>query len=211
MADETKDTGQEEQLNITPGDTTQNDDNTDVGQNATDKTDNEEAENKEEAREETTKEVKDIEPEVREGVSFSNKEEASTEEDEEIDPDDKKVISKIIDEKVAGRVATIENKIEVDNYISQNPEMSKYRQVMLKYAQHPAYKNIPIRNIAAIVAANDLVRMGAEKEREAQAKAAATKDGSNSTGMTASNKVDWSTASVEEVENEIARIKGIKR
>jgi hypothetical protein len=46
----------------------------------------------------------------------------------------------------------------------------------LKFYKHPVYSKFQLKNIAAIVASNDLLKLGAVKEREARAKADSTKD-----------------------------------
>jgi len=146
----------------------------------------------------------DIEPEVR---SEKKKEEGKPggDEDDEIDPDDEKTIGKVVKKQLTGVTAQLEkvqrltDEAEVTAFIQVKPEYGKYRGVILKYLAHPDYKNIPVHNIAAIVASKDLQKLGAQKEREAAQKAKDTQGG-GSTARKAGGKTDWHTASKEEFE-----------
>ena len=139
-------------------------------------------------------------------------EDEGEDEDEEITPEDEKTISKIIDKKTSGvlsKLQKIENQTDVDAFINSKPEFGKYRSAALKYMEHPAYSNIPVHNIMAIVASKDLQKIGAEKERKAAKDAA----GTHSPGTTVrepgkGGKVDWSKASKEEVAAKRAEILG---
>ena len=166
----------------------------------------EEEEEKEEEKPEEEEEDIDVEkitPEVRK----ERKEKAQSEEDDdEIDPDDQKMISKVVDEKVGGVVRDLENKIEVSNFLRSKPEFVKYEQVMLKYMSHPDYANIPVHNIAAIVASKDMMKLGAAKEREAQKKVNESKNPGNQVRKVEPDTKDWSTASKEDFEAQKAKI-----
>jgi hypothetical protein len=74
--------------------------------------------------------------------------------------------------------------------------------------KHPAYKNIPVKNIAAIVAARDLQKIGAMKEREAQRKANETRGGGSSARPTPGAGKDWHRAPKAEVEAKKAEVLG---
>ena len=112
----------------------------------------------------------EVEPEIR---TPAQKKEEKTEE-EEINPDDEQVIKKVVEKRikpVADILQRVKDEQEVDAFLRVKPELSKYRDVIIKYVQHPAYANIPVYNIAAMVTAKDLQALGAEKEREAAKKA----------------------------------------
>lgn len=149
--------------------------------------------------------IEDVEPEVRRKA-----EEKSTpvDEDEEIDPEDQKRISKIVEKQVGSKLQEVENKMEVNAFVTSKPEFAKYQSQILKYMTHPAYANIPVHNIAAIVASKDLVKIGAAKEREAQAKVASTKNPGTTIRKPSGGSVDWKTASKEDFEAQKARVLG---
>ena len=140
---------------------------------------------------------KPIEPEPGEG--------------EEVDPEDEKAIGRIVEKKmeaVAKDLGATKDQLEVDGFLRDKPEYSKYRGAMLKYMKHPAYKNIPAHNIAAMVAAKDQQSIGAKKEREAAAKAKETEGGGVSARKPSGGKVDWSKASKEDVEAQRNKVLG---
>jgi len=152
-----------------------------------------------------------MEPETR-GEEEKKEEKPLDNDEEEIDPEDEKVINRVVDRKlspIAEKIQKQNDEIEVNTYLVDNPEMAKYKPAILKYASHSAYKNIPISNIAAIVSAKDQQKIGAKKEREARENSDKTKDGSNPTRKT-EGKVDWANASLEEVEAQIAKAKGMR-
>ena len=208
MTDEEKnpDENLDEEEKETPEseETPENKEDTSSGDSDDDKKDEEDEEDEEEEPI-----PDDIEPETREKIEEPKKDK---EDDEEVDSDDEKIISKVIDKKLSPLTKKIQqqnDEIEVNSYIVDNPEMAKYKPLILKYITHPAYKNIPVKNIANMVSANDQQKIGAEKERKAKDDADKTKDGSD-TSRQEKGKTDWANASNEEVEAEIAKAKGMR-
>jgi len=132
--------------------------------------------------------------------------EEKEDEDDDIDPEDKKTISKIVDKKVG----KLQDEVEVNAFLVDKPEMAKYKPLILRYVKHPAYSNIPIKNIAAIVASEDMQKIGARKEREAQQQANNTKEGGRQKRGKSMGKIDWRTAPKEVVEKQIAKAKGMQ-
>jgi hypothetical protein len=156
-----------------------------------------------------------IEPETRTTAQIKEDKKVKTEEDEEeIDPDDEKTIGKVVERRMKPvtealeQLQKVKDEQEVDSFIRSKPEYGKYRDVMIKYVQHPAYANIPVHNIAAIVAARDLQKLGAEKEREASKKAQDTKGNAQPIHKVPGGKPDWSKASKEDFEAQRARVLG---
>lgn len=148
------------------------------------------------------------EPEVRIPTS-QKKETPEPEDEEEVAPEDKKVIGKLVGERLGPlekKVQEQADRAEVDSLIANRPEFAKYRERILTYMKHPSYQNIPASNIANIVAGKDLMKIGAEKEREAQRKANETKGGGGSARKPDGEGVDWHTASKEEFEKKKAEV-----
>lgn len=126
-------------------------------------------------------------------------------EDGDIDPDDEKTISKVVDKKLRQQ----QDQAELNAFIVENPEFSKYKTAIETYMKHPTYNNIPVANIAAIVAHKDLMKLGAQKEREAQKRASDTKNNVNNSSRADTKKgTDWGSASPEAVAQKRAEVLG---
>ena len=109
-------------------------------------------------------------------------------------------------DQVSKDIRDTKDQIEVDSFIRDNPEYSKYRAVALKYMKSSAYGNVPAHNIMAIVASRDLQKLGAEKEREAAEKAKNTGGGGSSFRKPKGGEIDWSKATPEEMAAKRAEI-----
>ena len=134
--------------------------------------------------------------------------------DDGIDPDDKATIGKIVDKRVGKldrRIQAQQDEIDVNTYILENPQMAKYKPGILKYVKHSAYRNVPIKNIAAIVAAGDMQKLGAEKEREAQEQANNTKNDGRQTRSKVTGGTDWKNASKDAFNKKYAQVMGQTR
>ena len=149
-------------------------------------------------------EPEDIEPEVRRKSDTT----PPPEEEDEIDPEDQKRITKVVSKEVGAKVQELDNKMEVYQFVTAKPEFAKYQNQILKYMAHPAYANIPVHNIAAIVASKDLMKMGAAKERETQQKVNQTKNPGNTVRKPSGNTPDWKSASKEDFEAQKAKVLG---
>jgi len=143
-----------------------------------------------------------IDPEKLE-IETRGKDDEPVEYGEDIDPDDAKTIGSIVEKQTAGvkrQLQATQDRLEVDAFIAEKPEFSKYRPVIMKYLQHPVYSKIPVKNIAAMVASNDLVKLGAKMERETQAKADSTKVKGSPARKQGGSQTDWTRASKDEFE-----------
>jgi hypothetical protein len=130
---------------------------------------------------------------------------------EDIDPDDVETIGKIVNKQTAGvkkQLQDTQDRLEVEAYIQEKPEFAKYKPVIMKYLQHPVYGKLPVKNIAAIVASDELMRIGAKKEREVQAKADSTKTGGATARKEGGSQTDWTKASKEEFESQKRKVLG---
>ncbi|MBM3283169.1 hypothetical protein FJY90_02850 [Candidatus Gottesmanbacteria bacterium] len=159
----------------------------------------------------------EIEPETRYPSKKEEKpptgEDENGKDEDEIDPDDERTIVRVVNkqmEALKGRFAEVDrlkDETEVDAFLRDNKDYTKYRAIILKYMTHPAYKNIPVGHIATIVSAKDQQRLGAQKERDAQKKAKETQSG-GSPVRKPSKEFNWSTATKEEFEAQKAKILG---
>jgi len=131
-----------------------------------------------------------IDPEVRDYTPPKKEEE---DEFEDLDETESARIEKVVEGK-------IRREMEVERYFNENPEFKKYRGAVGKYLAHPNYANLPVHNVAAIVASKDMQKIGAAKEREAQKRVAETKNPGTSVRKTEASKTDWRTAPKDEFE-----------
>ena len=155
-------------------------------------------------------EEKPLEPETRTPEPTPEPTPESKEEPEEVAPEDEKAIGRVVAKQldpVTKRITEQANQIEATNYTTEHPEFSKYREVIIKHMNHSAYKNIPVDRIAKMVAGDDLMKIGAQKERDAQKKALETKAGGNTVRTTPVGK-DWHSATKEEFEAQKAAVLG---
>lgn len=130
---------------------------------------------------------------------------------EDVDPDDVQVISKVVEKQTASvrqALQDAQDQTEINNYIKDNPEMEKYKPVIEKYLKHPVYSQIPVKNIGAMIASDDLLKIGAKKEREAQARADATRQTGTQVRTPQGGKKDWTKVSKDEFEAQKRRILG---
>jgi hypothetical protein len=156
-----------------------------------------------------------IEIETRDGrkVEPAKKSEDKEEEDPDLadmDPEDKKRIDKLIEKRITPvqqQLKQQNDEVEVNTYLLDHPEYGKYKGAILKYVAHPAYAQIPVKNIAAMVAADDMQKLGAQKEREAQKKIAETKN-PGSGGKKPSGGTDWRTAPKEDYNAKLVEVMG---
>ena len=162
-----------------------------------------------------------VEPEVRTKPPAKKGEEPPTPPDDEVDPEDAATIGKVVDkrlkplqERLEQQNATIQERAdaaEVDDLIREKPEFEQYRGKILTYMKHPAYSNVPAKNIARIVAGDDLMKLGAQKEREAAEEVAKTKGVGGTARKIEGGGKDWLKASKEDFQAERARVMGQDR
>ena|SRR3990167_970848 len=170
---------------------------------------------KDEKPEDIDPEKVEIETRTKEPEKKPDDKESEAEEDE-VDPEDKKNIGKVVDDKLTDfrgkldEVDKIKDQVEVDGYIRDNPDFKPYRGVILKHLAHPAYKNIPVKNIAKMVAGDDLLELGAKKEREADQKAKDTQGGGTTIRKPGGGVTDWSRVSSEEFLRKKNEVLGIR-
>lgn len=121
------------------------------------------------------------------------------------DDDETKKIQKEVDRAVAPfrqQNQTLQNKVEVDTFLATHPDYKKYEQSIRDHIADPAYSRVPVERIAAMIAAPDLMKIGARKEREAQQRAKETQNGGGAGAPRApqGGGKDWGTSSKEDFE-----------
>lgn len=90
---------------------------------------------------------------------------------------------------------------DVNDFIASNAEKypiaGKFRDHMLRYMK--AYPNVPVDGVFKIVAGDELMRMGAQKERQASSKANGTRIQNSQGRPQEKGKKDWGNATPEEM------------
>lgn len=139
-------------------------------------------------------------------------------EPEELHPDDIAIVEKVIEKKYGQTFAQLNehNAVladqqlsgEITEFVTANPQFKGHEETIKKFAKHDAYNRLPIEQVAYAAVGKHLMKVGADAARAADAEAAASATGGGSARGTQGGKKDWSTASAEEVEAEIMRVKG---
>lgn len=138
--------------------------------------------------------------------------------DEDFDEEDEKKFGKLFDKKVAPIIKQTTEQarvMSVNNYIqsisSDIPTAGKYKDAMLQTMAIPGYGHMKPEEVFRIVAGNELMRIGAKKEREAQARANGTMNRGSAPARPsnpAGGGKDWSKASAEEIAQKKAEVLG---
>lgn len=133
-------------------------------------------------------------------------------EDGDIDPEDEKLISKVVAKKFAPifkQQAEAEDEQEVKQFVNDNPDFAKYEKKVKNFMKHPSRSQMPIKSIFYEVAGDDLMKIGAARAKKAEDEANRNNAGGGSArGDDDGGKVDYSTMTAEEFEkkrNEVRR------
>ena len=161
-------------------------------------------------------EERELDPEkikvkVRDKPAPVKKAEPTGKDDDEVDPEDRKTISKIVSEQTADLRSDnrrIKDEGRIDEFIRANPDSKKWRGVALKYAKSPSWQNVPVTAIFSYLMRDEALSDGARRERAAQKKADETKSGGSSVRKPGGGKTDWARATPEQIEEEKNRIFG---
>lgn len=159
----------------------------------------------------TTVEDKDLpfdESEIDEEVRNYIPPAKETSDDDDIDPEEKQRLEKIVENKYGSDIDNFKKKLELDTYFAENPEMTRYRKAVEIYKKHPTYAGVPVNNIALMLSAKDSMKIGAAKERAAQAKVNATKTIGDTVRKPSGGTTDWSSMPKDQFEAEKAKILG---
>lgn len=137
--------------------------------------------------------------------------------DDDLDPEDERKLGKLVDKRLAPALQQVNEQrtaTAVDSFIrdiaTSVPSAAKYRDAMLQTSKIPGYQNLSPKELFRICAGDELMRIGAQKERAAAAKAKGTQTQNSSGGRpaTSGGQRDWGSASKEDFEAEKARVLG---
>lgn len=94
--------------------------------------------------------------------------------DEEINPEDAKLISKVVDAKIAPilkQQQEAEDDAEVKAFVAANPEFAPYEAKARRFMQHQSRAHLPVKSIFYEVAGDDLLKIGAARAKAAEKEA----------------------------------------
>lgn len=116
------------------------------------------------------------------------------EDDDNIDPEDSKIIQKHVAKALSPFLAKQmqdEDSQEIGDFIKQNPDFAPYADKVRKFAQHPSRREMPIKALFYEVAGDDLLKIGADRVRKANAEARKTVAGGGTGAGSDAPKGAW--------------------
>jgi len=145
-------------------------------------------------------------------VDTQNKDDDKADNDgDDVDADDEEVISKVIDKRLAPvleKIVGSEDKEESTKFFTENPEFKPYEAKIAKWWQDPSRRHLPISTVALeAVGYKNLIKIGAQKQKEADEKAAQTKTKGSSAGQDGGSKpvAEMSTAEFQAKREQVLR------
>lgn len=118
--------------------------------------------------------------------------------DTDVAPEDEALINKVISKNVAPLIQPIidktlasEDEQEVQDFLKDNPDFKPFEGKVRRYMAHPSRRNLPIKSIFYEVAGDKLIKIGAERQKAADAKARETQTGGGSNRSGDEVKNDW--------------------
>lgn len=122
------------------------------------------------------------------------------EEEDDIDLDDAKIIDKRVLKAMSPFIQKQmleEDESEISSFVKDNPDFAPYADKVRKFAQHPTRKEMPIKSIFYEVAGDDLLMIGAKREKKAIDKAKESSAGGGNGIGGESNKGIWDLTPAE--------------
>ena len=154
-----------------------------------------------------------IEVGVKRPAKKKGKEEEEEDDDDDeggdVDPEDKKTISKVVKKQTAElrqETQDLRDEISVNDVIAEEPELKKFKGAALKYMK--VHTNLTAQDAMAIVSSGAQQKMGAKKERDAAKKSKSTKSGGSGSRPVKPGAIDWANEPLENMEKHIAKAKG---
>ncbi|MCF7898932.1 MAG: hypothetical protein K9L31_03205 [Candidatus Pacebacteria bacterium] len=151
------------------------------------------------------KKIKKLDDRYNSDYLNDNDDDSSDDKDE-----DKEFITNVVAEKfkpLFEKQIAEEDDIEIKKFISENPDFKNYESKARKYISHPSRRNLPIESIFYEVAGKDLMKLGAERQRQADEEARQTQagGGSNRGESTERNIWDLTPEEFEAQKNELRK------
>lgn len=113
---------------------------------------------------------------------------------DEIAPEDEELINKVVTKTFAPlleKTMQAEDEKEITDFIKENPDFSQFEGKARKYIAHPSRRHLPIKSVFYEVAGDDLIRIGAERQKKADEEARQTQTGGGSNRVAEGQKSVW--------------------
>ena len=147
-----------------------------------------------------TAKIEKLKAEAMSSTTDDETEDEETGEDDEIAPQDEKLISKVVAEKFSPLIEKhlqAEDAQEVSSFIKDNPDFAPYEKKVSEFMKHESRRHLPIKSIFYEVAGDDLLKIGAERARQADNEAKQTQTGGGSNRGGNAPKSAWSMTKEE--------------
>ena len=96
---------------------------------------------------------------------------------------------------------------EVSSFLKENPDFEPYKAKVERWMKHPSRRHLPVSTIFAEVAMDHLLKIGANRGRQADAEAQQTQAGGGGSNRDAGSPINWKTATKEQLEAEKMRVR----
>jgi len=98
--------------------------------------------------------------------------------DDDISPEDEALVEKVLSKKFWKHFAVIEDSVfksEMTQFLTANPQFKPYEAKIEKWAKHSSYSNLPLEQVAFAACGADLLKLWADKARQADKEKEASK------------------------------------
>jgi len=129
-----------------------------------------------------------------EGEGEGKDDSKETDEDEEFAPEDVELVTNIVAKKFApilDKSLAADDEKEVQDFLKENPDFKPFEAKARRYMQHPSRRALPIEAIFFEVAGRKLLKIGADRAKEADKKAKDTQTGGGSNRAGEGTKGVW--------------------
>jgi hypothetical protein len=120
--------------------------------------------------------------------------------DEDIDydnvtPEDEALISKVVAKRFAPIIEkslAAEDDMEINQFLTENPDFKEFEAKARRYMQHESRRHLPIKSIFYEIAGDKLMKIGAERAKQADQRAKESQVGGGSTRTDIGKPDVWS-------------------
>lgn len=133
-----------------------------------------------------------------------------SQDDDEIAPEDEELITKVVAKKFApiiDKSLAADDEQEIQDFLKTNPDFKPFEAKVRRFMQHPSRRALPIKSIFYEVAGDKLLKIGAERAKQADKKAkdSQTGGGSNRGGEADQNVWDLTPEQFAQKQEKIRR------
>lgn len=132
------------------------------------------------------------------------------EDEDGLSPEDRAAFDKRIEKKLKPfqeRAAEQEVEASIATFVKDNPDFAPFAAKAKRFAMHPSRQSVPIKSIFYEVAGDKLMRIGAQRAKQADDKAKKTKTGGGSTGGDQQGDKSYKDMPLKDFEKELEAVK----